>query len=70
MTVYMAIRRMETGPVEQVPSDTAETEEQPAQGGEAGDRGYRGVCAAWATDGGYEFLKVGEQENVSPSARL
>ena len=66
VTVYMAIRRMETGPVVQVPSDTAETEEQPAQGARPGTEATGEFALLWATDGGYEFLKVGEQEECFP----
>src|SRR5699024_6004310 len=66
VTVHLALRRMETGPVENVPSDTAEADGQPAQGTRPGSEVTGTYALLWERAEGWEYLTVGEQEKPFP----
>ena len=66
VTVHLALRRMETGPVENVPSYTAEADGQPAQGTRPGSEVTGTYALLWERAEGWEYLTVGEQEVPFP----
>ena len=71
LTVYMAIRRMETGPVERVPSDVAEAEGQPEQTDPSSSQRPTAeetgeFALLWKMDGSYVYLAVGDQREGFP----
>lgn len=65
-TAFWLLVRMETGPVEHVPSEAAEAEEQPIQGARPGLEETGEFALIWAGDSGCEYLTVGGQDIAFP----